>query len=99
MSRGFGTLNKAHPVWLVRMSKTVPSCFDHPAWVSYLEGVQLESQDNNPLRMSLHRGQVPDYCAECTSQHQKRMHRLDRCAPPAGAQSPLLLVELQQATT
>lgn len=95
MSRGFGTLNRSHPVWLIRMSKTVPACFDHPQWVSYLEGVQQESLDNNPLRMSLHRGTVPDYCAECTAKHQRRMHRLQRCAPPAGAQAPLLMLELE----
>lgn len=94
MARHFGVLNKSDTKWLTNMADQVPACYDKASWTIYLKGVQMESQDDNALRMSLCRGQLPDYCEGCTEKYQRRMLKAGRCHPPAGAQSPLLPIEL-----
>ena len=91
MARHYGTLNKADPKWLRTMAAHVPACFSADVWVMYLKGVQLEAQDaeGNPLRMRLARGETPNYCADCTRGHQRRMQAAGKCQPPAGATPPL----------
>lgn len=88
MSRTFGSYNSNAPRWLQRMSAQTPACFSHPQWVLYLESVQDEAQEDNALRMRLNRGQIPDYCKECTDRHQRKMVRDGKCHPPAGAITP-----------
>lgn len=82
MSRKFGTLNPQDPKWLTSMSERSPACFDKPAWVVYLKGVHMESLDNEPLRMSLCRGKLPDFCEGCQPAHRKAMKQAGRCKPP-----------------
>jgi hypothetical protein len=95
MSRTFGSPNDTPPKWFTAMSANPPACFDRQQWTLYLESVRDESQDNASMRAKLCRGQVPDYCAECTAQHQRRKVRQDKCHPPAGACTPLLPIESQ----
>lgn len=95
MARTFGALNRERPAWFALVSPTRPACFvTQPAWESYLDGVHADSMDDEALRARLNRGERPDFCGDCTAKHQRRMHRSGLCSPPAGAQSPLLPIEL-----
>jgi len=96
MARAFGRFNTGDPAWLIRMASDVPRCYSEAQWVEYLRTVQIESQDNDALRSSLCRGKRPDFCFGCTERYQRRMHKADRCDPPADAESPLTLLELQE---
>jgi hypothetical protein len=83
MSRAFGTLNSTDPKWLKDMAEKSPPCYERKTWVIYLQGVHAESVDNNPLRMSLYRGVVPNFCEGCQSSHQQAMLKARKCKPPA----------------
>lgn len=95
MARAFGRFNQGDPDWLVRLAVSPPSCYTEQQWVDYLRAVQIESQDDDAMRSSLCRGNRPDFCFGCTERHQRRMFKAGRCDPPADAQSPLTLLELQ----
>ncbi|MFY9479138.1 MAG: hypothetical protein WAQ08_15950 [Aquabacterium sp.] len=94
MSRTFGALNKTDPVWLTPMATQVPACYTPEAWANYLQSVRDEAQDDEVLRARLRRGQVPDYCADCTRGHQRRMVAAGKCAPPVENTPPMLPIEV-----
>lgn len=98
MSRPWNSLNEHRPGWFARVGAARPRCFvTAESWDSYLEAVHQESLEDEALRAQLNRGQPPDYCEDCTVKHQLRMHRVGLCAPPEGAQSPLMPIELPGA--
>jgi hypothetical protein len=88
MARPFGSSNHDAPQWLTRMSAKAPACYAPVTWMSYLRGVQAESQDNDALRAKLNRGQVPNYCLGCTSAHRKTMRAQRKCTPHPDATPP-----------
>ena len=96
MARTFGSLNKDRPTWFALVSPMRPACFvSQSGWDSYLDSVHAESVNDEALRGRLNRGEVPDFCCDCTARHQRRMHQAGLCVPPPGASSPLLPIELE----
>lgn len=94
MARTFGALNQLDPAWLTTMASQVPACYTPQTWASYLQSVREESQDDEVLRSSLRRGNAPDYCADCTRGHQRRMVAAGKCTPPAENTPPMLPIEV-----
>jgi hypothetical protein len=86
MARTFGALDNEPPKWFKTMSANPPACFAQDRWVLYLTSVRDESQGNASLRARLCRGQLPNYCAECTTKHRTAMKKAKRCHPHAAAQ-------------
>ena len=90
MPRTFDSPNNTYPASLeVVAAGPVPICFQHrDQWRTYLREVWRSQIDDKPARMALSRGAVPDYCSDCTADHQARMRTAGRCRPPPEARTP-----------
>lgn len=88
--RHFNAKNTAPPECVVKMSATVPACFKADVWAGFLRDTWTLALHDGAARHRMERGQVPDYCIECTSEHRRAMTAAGRCHPPPGAQAPAI---------
>jgi hypothetical protein len=84
--RRFDTGNKGAPAIVDRMASKVPACFDARMWRLWLQEFWRSVLNAPDQRRAFERGQVPDYCAECTREHRAARLAQGRCHPPAGAE-------------
>jgi hypothetical protein len=84
--RRFDSSNKGAPQAVEQMAASVPACFDAVMWRLWLQEFWRSVLNLPDQRRAFERGQVPDYCAECTKAHRASRTAQGRCNPPAGAQ-------------
>lgn len=85
--RKFAQYNVADPLPVVRLLDQRPPCFDAPGWRLYLLDVHRGTLNDAANRARLIRGELPDYCAECTAQFQERMQAQGKCCPAPSSNS------------
>lgn len=86
--RKFAQYNKADPEPVVRLLDKRPPCFDAAGWRLYLLDVHRGTLNDPANRQRLVRGELPDYCAECTARYQEQMQAQGKCCPPPAANHP-----------
>lgn len=86
--RHFAQYNKATPEVVVRLLPARPACFTDPRdWLNYLMDVHRGTLNDPPNRQRLIRGELPDYCSDCSAQYQARMQAQGKCCPPPSSNS------------
>lgn len=91
--RSFAVHNKQLPACIEQMSETVPKCFDARVWKLYLREAWREVLNRPAELAKLERGQVPDYCADCSTAYREQMAAAGNCHPPSGAEVPPLATD------
>jgi hypothetical protein len=86
--RRFNATNKAMPECVVQMAAKPPACFDSRTWTLFLADCYRGALNNPSARARLNRGEVPDFCGDCTKAHAEAMRACMRCRPPVGAITP-----------
>lgn len=81
--RQFSQYNKADPDPVVRLMEKRPQCFRPEDWRLYLLDVHRGTLNDQPSRQRLIRGELPDFCRECTENYRSRMEAQGKCHPPA----------------
>jgi len=81
MARTFDARNKALPVAVLNMADQQPACFSsRESWVEWLDSNYHATLGDGRARSAINRGQVPDFCCDCTRSHEARMTEQGRCA-------------------
>jgi len=88
--RQFAAHNRQPPACIQRMGEKVPACFTAAQWSSYLRECWRQALSRAKELAKLERGQVPDYCSDCSSRYRTEQTALGTCHPPARAEVPPL---------
>lgn len=83
--RQFNQRNSAPPACVEEMALKVPPCFDRKMWRLWVEDSYRLVMNDKAGLARITRGEIPNYCEECTLGHQAKMLAAKRCFPPAAA--------------
>jgi hypothetical protein len=79
--RRFDVANTERPRGLERVIAIVPACFTPEQWTEYIEEHWRYLINNPSGRARLVRGEMPDFCTDCTQGYMRNMRALGRCHP------------------
>lgn len=85
MSRTFDARNAALPLHIEAMNAMRPDCFTSGDWASFLSECSRQAIGNAAMRAALRRGEIPNWCSECTQGYRARMLADGKCHPHKAA--------------